>query len=63
MYVCLGYGPLHPHKAGGSSIKEELLVSTLYQTAVQFDILNLVDVAVGITVSDRNEVHISYERM
>ena len=48
--------------AGGSSIKEELLVSTLYQTAVQFDILNLVDVAVGITVSDRNEVHISYER-
>ena len=48
--------------AGGRQITGDVLVPILYQTAEQFDILNLVDIAVGITVFDRSDVHISYER-
>lgn len=47
--------------AGGSKIERNELVSIIYQTAEKFDIMNLVDIAIGNCVSDRNDVHISYQ--
>ncbi len=46
----------------GSVITRDELARALYQIAVQFDVLDLIDITIGTTVHDRNDVHISYQR-